>query len=99
MVYNLLEVDYILNFSNDSNSDNYGRDGSTKSTLKTINPAAEQVLNEFDTITKEQLDESVRLARATLLEWKKDIDRRSDYLYSFAKELRKNKEHLAKTAT
>jgi acyl-CoA reductase-like NAD-dependent aldehyde dehydrogenase len=88
-----------LKFSGDGNSDNNRRDGSTKSTLKTINPATEQVLNEYDTISKEQLDESIRLARGTFLEWKKDIDRRSDYLYAFAKEFRKNKERLAKTAT
>ena len=29
----------------------------------------------------------------------KDIDKRADFLYAFAKELRKNKENLAKTAT
>jgi acyl-CoA reductase-like NAD-dependent aldehyde dehydrogenase len=33
------------------------------------------------------------------LEWKNNIDRRAEFLYTFAKELRKNKEHLARTAT
>lgn len=33
------------------------------------------------------------------MEWKNSIDRRAEFLYAFAKELRKNKEHLAKTAT
>lgn len=33
------------------------------------------------------------------MEWKEDIDKRTNFLYAFAKELRKNKENLAKTAT
>jgi hypothetical protein len=52
-----------LKFSGDGNSDNNRRDGSTKSILKTINPATEQVLNEYDTISKESLDGTVMLAR------------------------------------
>jgi acyl-CoA reductase-like NAD-dependent aldehyde dehydrogenase len=67
--------------------------------LKTINPATEQVLNEYEIITKEQLERSVRQARYAFLEWKSDIDRRAEFLYAFAREFRKNKEHLAKTAT
>src|SRR4029079_3111536 len=38
-------------------------------------------------------------ARNAFSEWKRNIDKRSDFLYAFAKELRKNKEKLAKTAT
>ena len=67
--------------------------------LKTINPATEQVLKEYEIITKEQLDKLVKQARQTFLEWKNNIDRRAEFLYSFAKELRKNKDDLAKTAT
>ena len=67
--------------------------------LKTINPATEQVLKEYEIITKEQLDKLVKQARQTFLEWKNNIDRRAEFLYSFAKELRKNKDNLAKTAT
>ncbi len=66
--------------------------------LKTINPATEQVLNEYEIFTKEQLDKLVKQARQTFLEWKNNIDRRAEFLYSFAKELRKNKDNLAKTA-
>ena len=67
--------------------------------LKTINPATEQVLKEYEILKKEQLTRLVKQARQTFLEWKNNIDRRSEHLYSFAKELRKNKESLAKTAT
>jgi succinate-semialdehyde dehydrogenase/glutarate-semialdehyde dehydrogenase/succinyl-CoA reductase len=67
--------------------------------LKTINPATEQVLKEYEIYTKEQLSRLVKQARQTFLEWKNNIDRRAEYLYSFSKELRKNKENLAKTVT
>jgi acyl-CoA reductase-like NAD-dependent aldehyde dehydrogenase len=67
--------------------------------LKTINPATEQVLKEYEIFNKEQLSRLVKRSRQTFLEWKNNIDRRSEHLYSFAKELRKNKESLAKTAT
>ena len=80
-------------------SDDSSSSRSTNSKLKTINPATEQVLNEYDIISKEQLNKSVKQARQAFLEWKNNIDRRADFLYAFAKELRKNKENLAKTAT
>ena len=57
--------------------------------LTTINPATEQVLNEYEINTKDQLNYSVNKARQAFLEWKKNIYRRADFLYAFAKELRK----------
>ncbi len=71
----------------------------TDKKLKTINPATEEVLNEYTIISKEQLNDTVKQSKNAFLEWKKDIDKRADFLYAFAKELRKNKENLAKTAT
>src|SRR6185312_17243907 len=50
-------------------------------------------------MSKEQIDDSIKQARNAFSEWKRNIDKRSDFLYAFAKELRKNKEKLAKTAT
>jgi acyl-CoA reductase-like NAD-dependent aldehyde dehydrogenase len=67
--------------------------------LKTINPATEEVLEEYTIISKEQLNDIVKKSKNAFLEWKKDIDKRADFLYAFAKEIRKNKENLAKTAT
>jgi acyl-CoA reductase-like NAD-dependent aldehyde dehydrogenase len=67
--------------------------------IKTINPATEEVLKEYEIIDEEQVNESVRKARKAFAEWKKDIDKRADHLYSFANELRKNKESLARNAT
>jgi acyl-CoA reductase-like NAD-dependent aldehyde dehydrogenase len=67
--------------------------------LKTINPATEEVLKEHTIISKEQLKEAVKKSKNAFLEWKKNIDKRADFLYAFAKEFRKNKENLAKTCT
>src|SRR5919197_5889379 len=67
--------------------------------LMTINPATEKALNEYELITKEQLNDIVKKSKNALLEWKRDIDKRVDFLYAFAKEFRKNKENLAKIAT
>ena len=67
--------------------------------LTTINPATEESLNEYDIMTEDQIKGAVKQAKNAFFEWKKDIDKRAEFLYAFAKELRKNKEHLAKTAT
>src|SRR5919108_2146343 len=70
-----------------------------KKRLRTINPATEEILNEYTIISKEQVNDTVKQAKNAFSEWKKDIDKRSEFLYAFAKELRKTKENLAKTAT
>ena len=71
----------------------------TNKKLKTFNPATEEVLEEYTIISKEQLNDTVKKSKNAFLEWKQDIDKRADFLYAFAKEFRKNKENLAKTAT
>jgi succinate-semialdehyde dehydrogenase/glutarate-semialdehyde dehydrogenase/succinyl-CoA reductase len=71
----------------------------TETKLRTINPTTEAILNEYDIMTKEQIDAKVKTSRIAFSDWRHDIDRRVDFLYSFAKELRKNLENLAKTAT
>src|ERR687885_1026937 len=73
--------------------------GISNKKLKTINPAREEVLNEYELISKEQLNDIVDNSKKAFLEWKEDIDKRADFLYAFAKQLRKNKENLARTAT
>ncbi len=72
--------------------------GSTRK-IQTINPATEEVLKEYKIIDEDQINESVKRARNAFAEWKKDMDKRADHLYLFAKELRKNKENLARSAT
>jgi succinate-semialdehyde dehydrogenase/glutarate-semialdehyde dehydrogenase/succinyl-CoA reductase len=71
----------------------------TGAKLKTLNPATEEILNEYDIMDKEEINASVKRARETFTDWKNDIHRRADFLYAFASEFRKNKENLARTAT
>jgi succinate-semialdehyde dehydrogenase/glutarate-semialdehyde dehydrogenase/succinyl-CoA reductase len=68
-------------------------------TIKTINPATEEVLNEYKIMTKEQINDKVKKAQNAFQDWKKDVSKRADLLHDFANQLRKDKENLAKRAT
>jgi acyl-CoA reductase-like NAD-dependent aldehyde dehydrogenase len=70
-------------------------------TVKTINPVTEEILNEYVVLTKEQINNAAKKSKdAFVQEWSSiSLDKRTDFLYDFAGELRKNKEYLAKTAT
>ena len=67
--------------------------------IKTINPATEEVIQEYEVMTKEQINDRVKIAQNTFQDWKKDPSKRTDLLHDFANELRRDKENLAKTAT
>jgi succinate-semialdehyde dehydrogenase/glutarate-semialdehyde dehydrogenase/succinyl-CoA reductase len=67
--------------------------------IKSINPATEEVLAEYENITKEELLQKVKTAKTRFLDWKKDAKRRTDFLHIFSDELRKNKQQLAMVAT
>ena len=67
--------------------------------VKTINPATEEVLKEYNIMAKEQINDKVKKARITFQDWKKDAGKRADLLHNFATQLRKDKENLAKRAT
>ena len=71
----------------------------TERKLMTLNPATEEILNEYDIMTKEKINESVGRAREAFSDWKTDIHKRADSLYAFAREFRKNRENLARTST
>jgi acyl-CoA reductase-like NAD-dependent aldehyde dehydrogenase len=73
--------------------------GAATAELKTINPATEEIVNNHEIMTKEQINDKVKKARNTFQDWKKDADKRADLLHDFANELRKGKENLARTAT
>lgn len=68
-------------------------------TIKSINPATEEVLAEYENITQEELLNKVKTAKTRFLDWKKDIKRRTDFLHIFSDVLRKNKQQLAMVAT
>jgi succinate-semialdehyde dehydrogenase/glutarate-semialdehyde dehydrogenase/succinyl-CoA reductase len=67
--------------------------------LKTINPATEEIINHYEIMTREQINDKVKKARNTFQDWKHDASKRADLLHDFANELRKGKENLARTAT
>jgi acyl-CoA reductase-like NAD-dependent aldehyde dehydrogenase len=67
--------------------------------VKTINPATEQVLNEYKIMTKEQINDKVKKAQIAFQDWRKDASKRADLLHDFATQLRKDKENLARSAT
>ena len=67
--------------------------------IKTVNPSTEEIIQEYEIMTKEQIDDKVKKARNTFQDWKKNANKRTDLLHDFANELRKDKESLAKTAT
>lgn len=50
----------------------------TERKLTTVNPATEEILNEYDIMTKEKITESVGRAREAFSDWKKDIHKRAD---------------------
>ena len=47
--------------------------------LKTINPATE-VINTYKIMTKEPINEKVKKAQNAFCEWKKDIQKRAEYI-------------------
>jgi succinate-semialdehyde dehydrogenase/glutarate-semialdehyde dehydrogenase/succinyl-CoA reductase len=67
--------------------------------VTTINPSTEEVLNEYEIMTKEEINEKVKKARNTFQDWKKDASKRTDLLYDFANQLKKDKDNLARKAT
>ena len=67
--------------------------------IKTINPSTEEIVQEYEIMTKEQINDKVKKARKAFQDWKKDTSRRTDLLHDFANELRKDKESLARIAT
>ena len=69
-------------------------------TIKTKNPATEDFLNEYDILTKEQINEAAKKAKDTFQKWSTiSLEKRTGYLHDFAAQLKKNKDHLARTAT
>src|SRR5438132_13443596 len=68
-------------------------------TVKTINPTTEEVISEYEIISKEKINESIKKSRDTVSEWKKDIKKRAVFVHTLADELRKNKTDLARVAT
>ncbi|HEX5358524.1 MAG TPA: NAD-dependent succinate-semialdehyde dehydrogenase [Candidatus Nitrosotalea sp.] len=67
--------------------------------IKTINPATEEIIAEYQNITEADLKSKVAKSRETFSKWKTDSKNRAMFLHLLSEELRKNKESLAKVAT
>jgi len=67
--------------------------------VKTINPSTEEILAEYEIMTKEQVNNKVEKAKKTFEDWKKDFHKRTEFVHRLAHELRKNKNELARVAT
>jgi acyl-CoA reductase-like NAD-dependent aldehyde dehydrogenase len=67
--------------------------------VKTINPATEDLIAEYDNITKEDVNNRVAEAKHAFTEWKKNYHTRAEILHKVADEFSKNKSNLAKIAT
>jgi succinate-semialdehyde dehydrogenase/glutarate-semialdehyde dehydrogenase/succinyl-CoA reductase len=68
-------------------------------TIRTINPATEKVIHEYQNITEADLKNKVSKSREAFIKWRTDSKSRATFLHLLAVELRKNKESLAKVAT
>ncbi len=67
--------------------------------IKTINPATEEIIAEYQNITEADLTNKVAKSREAFSKWKSDSKKRAMFLHLMAEGLRKNKESLAKVAT
>jgi acyl-CoA reductase-like NAD-dependent aldehyde dehydrogenase len=54
--------------------------------IKTVNPATEEIIKEYEIMTKEQINDKVKKAQNTFQDWKKDASKRTDLLHDFANE-------------
>ena len=53
-------------------------------TIKTINPSTEEVIQEYDNITKDEIINKTKKAKEAFYEWKKDHNKRVGFLHDFA---------------
>lgn len=67
--------------------------------VETINPATEEILAEYEIMSKEQVNDKVEKAKKTFEDWKKDFHKRIEFVHRLAHELRNNKNELARVAT
>jgi acyl-CoA reductase-like NAD-dependent aldehyde dehydrogenase len=67
--------------------------------IRTINPATNQVLAEYDNMTDDEIKTIIHKSKNTFQDWKKDIGKRSIFLHNLSAQLRKDREKLATIAT
>jgi len=70
-----------------------------KNRIKSINPATEEVIQEYNIINEKEIKEKIKIAKDAFSRWKNDTDQRSRDLAIVAEEFSKNKEELAQICT
>jgi acyl-CoA reductase-like NAD-dependent aldehyde dehydrogenase len=67
--------------------------------IKTINPSTGEILKEYTSMTKEEINGLVRKSKNSFRTWKVGYEKRADHLYNAAHTIRKEKERLARVIT
>jgi acyl-CoA reductase-like NAD-dependent aldehyde dehydrogenase len=67
--------------------------------IRTINPATEEIINEYEIMTKDQINDTVKESKNAFHDWKKDYNKRAGHLYHVAHIFRQDKERLARVIT
>ena len=67
--------------------------------VRTINPATEQTLDEYEVMALDDINKAVVKARQAFKEWQNNIQKRAAFLYNVSHLFRKDKERLAKVIT
>lgn len=67
--------------------------------VQTINPSSEQILEEYEVMTSDDIKNAVTKARRSFKEWRNNIQKRAAFLYNVAHLFRKDRERLAKVIT
>lgn len=67
--------------------------------ITTVNPATGEQINQYDSMTKEQVFSLVEKSKKVFPKWKEDYEKRRSHVYDLVQYLRKNKTHLAIVAT
>ena len=67
--------------------------------VKTVNPTTEEVLAEYEIMSKEEVNDTVKKAKKTFEDWKKDFHKRIEFVHRLAEQLRKDRNELARVAT
>ncbi|TAK23195.1 MAG: NAD-dependent succinate-semialdehyde dehydrogenase [Nitrosarchaeum sp.] len=67
--------------------------------VKTISPSNENILAEYDIMSKEKVNSLVKKSKNTFVDWKRNMHQRTELIHRFAEELRKNKKELALVAS
>ena len=67
--------------------------------VKTVNPTTEEVLAEYEIMSKEEVNDKINNSKKTFEDWKKDFHKRIEFVHRLAEQLRKDRNELARVAT